>query len=139
MGEIDSLQASSALITTHMIAATFYAAPCSCPGFLLELDWLVCASSFFGHAGGYFGPTTQCLTYLRYATSRSPKTLKKPKKILRGFPTGPPYGASLRGLPTGPPYGAKKQNPAGLLGGRLRRRAYRPASGYDPYASGIFA
>ena len=27
------------------------------PGFILELDWLDCASGFFGHASGFFGPT----------------------------------------------------------------------------------
>ena len=27
-------------------------------GFLFDLDWLVCVSGFFGHASGFFGPTT---------------------------------------------------------------------------------
>ena len=26
--------------------------------FMLELEWLVCASGFFGRASGFFGPTT---------------------------------------------------------------------------------
>ena len=26
------------------------------PGFLLELDWLDCASGFFAHASGFVGP-----------------------------------------------------------------------------------
>ena len=33
------------------------------PAFMLELDWLVCASGFFGHASGFIGPTAQRIPY----------------------------------------------------------------------------
>ena len=32
-------------------------------GIILELDWLNCASGCFGHASGFFGPTTKRITY----------------------------------------------------------------------------
>ena len=36
------------------------------------------------------------------------------------------------------PKNPKCVSPAGCLGGRFRQRAYRPASGSDPHASGFF-
>ena len=94
--------------------------------FLLELDWLVCASGYFGHASGFFGPTVlRNITYQRYATSVPPKNPQKNHKTRKNPPKPQKHPkcfscGAFSGSPTA----------ADLIG---------LSSGFFPYASGIFA